>query len=249
MGIFYESLSDNLRDWALRQPLFFISSAPCRGRHINVSPKGLPDSSFAVLSPNKVAYVDSTGSGCETICHLRENGRATVMFCSFDATPRIMRLFCTGSVIEWNDPRYTGYVKRMGVKSLVGARAVIILDIFKVQLSCGFGVPLLDLTVDPETNQPRPCFTNRPRLVKFAEYTVNRGELPGYQMQYNSRSLDGLPGLHSAMRDKGESIWWARVTNWASYYHFQLDIIKTGMAFMFLVMVVAQWVGYVQYQR
>lgn len=132
MPIFYESLSDNLRDWALRQPLFFVSSAPCRGRHINVSPKGLPDSSFAVLSPNKVAYVDSTGSGCETICHLRENGRATVMFCSFDATPRIMRLFCTGSVIEWNDPRYAGYVKRMGVKSLVGARAVIILDIFKV---------------------------------------------------------------------------------------------------------------------
>ncbi|KAB8276093.1 hypothetical protein BDV30DRAFT_206736 [Aspergillus minisclerotigenes] len=249
MPIFYESLSDNLRDWALRQPLFFVSSAPCRGRHINVSPKGLPDSSFAVLSPNKVAYVDSTGSGCETICHLRENGRATVMFCSFDATPRIMRLFCTGSVLEWNDPRYAGYVKRMGVKSLVGARAVIILDIFRVQLSCGFGVPLLDLTIDPETNEPKPCFTNRPRLGKFAEYTINRGEMPEYQMQWNSRSLDGLPGLHSAMRDKGESIWWARVTNWASYYHFQLDIIKTGMALMFLVMVVAEWVGYVRYQR
>lgn len=71
--------------------------------------------------------------------------------------------------------------------------------------------------------------------------------MPRYQVQWNSRSLDGLPGLHSSMRDKGESIWWARVTNWVSYYHFQLDVIKTAMALMFLVMVVAQWVGYVQY--
>lgn len=132
MPIFYESLSDSLRDWALHQSMFFVSSAPLHGQHINLSPKGLPDSSFAVLSPNKVAYVDSTGSGCETICHLRENGRATVMFCSFDKTPRIMRLFCTGSVIEWDEPEFVPYLQAMGGKSLLGARAVIVLDIFKV---------------------------------------------------------------------------------------------------------------------
>ena len=152
MPIFYDSLSDNLRDWALHQPVFFLSSAPLRGRHINVSPKGLSDSSFAVLSPNQVGYVDSTGSGCETIAHLRENGRATVMFCSFEATPRIMRLFCTGSVIEWDDPGYAGFVKRMGVKSLLGARAAIVLDVFKVG-----SIPLVYLIAVSTWTDTRRC--------------------------------------------------------------------------------------------
>ncbi|OQD60742.1 hypothetical protein PENPOL_c021G01153 [Penicillium polonicum] len=214
MPIFYESLSDSLRDWALHQSMFFVSSAPLHGQHINLSPKGLPDSSFAVLSPNKVAYVDSTGSGCETICHLRENGRATVMFCSFDKTPRIMRLFCTGSVIEWDEPEFVPYLQAMGGKSLLGARAVIVLDIFKVQLSCGFGVPKLALTFDAETNEAKPCFENRSRLGEFAQYTVDRGEMMEYQVKWNSRSLDGLPGLHSALRKSGHSIWWAHFRNW-----------------------------------
>ncbi|KAJ5413288.1 hypothetical protein N7465_005593 [Penicillium sp. CMV-2018d] len=214
MPIFYESLSDSLRDWALHQSMFFVSSAPLHGRHINLSPKGLLDSSFAVLSPNKVAYVDSTGSGCETICHLRENGRATVMFCSFDKTPRIMRLFCTGSVIEWDEPEFVPYLQAMGGKSLLGARAVILLDIFKVQISCGFGVPKLVLTFDAETNEAKPCFENRSRLGEFAQYTIDRGEMMEYQVKWNSRSLDGLPGLHSALRKSGHSIWWAHFRNW-----------------------------------
>ncbi|KAJ5969761.1 hypothetical protein N7501_006009 [Penicillium viridicatum] len=224
MPIFYESLSDSLRDWALHQSMFFVSSAPLHGRHINLSPKGLPDSSFAVLSPNKVAYVDSTGSGCETICHLRENGRATVMFCSFDKTPRTMRLFCTGSVIEWDEPEFVPYLQAMGGKSLLGARAVIVLDIFKVQLSCGFGVPKLALTFDAETNEAKPCLENRSRLGEFAQYTVDRGEMMEYQVKWNSRSLDGLPGLHSALRKSGHSIWWAHFRNWEQLFCNQLGI-------------------------
>lgn len=111
-----------------------MASAPLRGRHINLSPKGLPDSCLAILDPNQVAYIDSTGSGCETISHLRENGRVTLMFCSFDASPRIMRLFCTGSVIEWDQPEFPAYLKRMGKSEVAGARAVIKLDVFKVRI-------------------------------------------------------------------------------------------------------------------
>jgi hypothetical protein len=132
MPKFYPSISPDIRDWALSQKVFFTASAPLRGRHINVSPKGLPDASFAILGPNEAAYVDSTGSGGETICHLRENGRITILFCSFDASPRILRLFCTGSVIEWSEPGFQAYLERMGGKSLVGARAIIRLDVFKV---------------------------------------------------------------------------------------------------------------------
>lgn len=134
MPKFYQSVPDDLRDWALRQSVFFVASAPLHGRHVNLSPKGLPDSCLAILGPNQAAYIDSTGSGCETISHVRENGRVTVMFCSFEASPRILRLFCTGSVVEWNQPEFADYLQRMGKHSVVGARAIILLDVFKVSI-------------------------------------------------------------------------------------------------------------------
>ncbi|KAJ2972857.1 hypothetical protein NQ176_g6920 [Zarea fungicola] len=128
----YTEIPDSLRDWALRQTVFFVASAPLRGRHINISPKGLPESSLAILSPGQVAYVDSVGSGCETICHVRENGRVTLLFCSFDKMPRILRIYCTGSVVEFNEPEFGAWLDRMGDKNLVAARAIIVLNVFKV---------------------------------------------------------------------------------------------------------------------
>ena len=132
MPQFFDALSDSLRDWALKQQVFFIASAPRYGKHVNVSPKGLPASTFTVLDPNTACYIDATGSGAETIAHLYETGRATVMFCSFDKNPRIMRLFCTGRVIEFDRPGYQSYLDKMGLQHVTGARAVILLDIFKV---------------------------------------------------------------------------------------------------------------------
>lgn len=135
MPKFYNSIPPDLADWALRQSVFFVASAPLTGRHINVSPKGLPDASFAILNPNEVAYVDATGSGNETISHLRENGRLTIMFCSFDAAPRILRLFCCGSaIVEWNEPDFPRWMTRMGGtgRKIVGARAIIRSKVFKV---------------------------------------------------------------------------------------------------------------------
>lgn len=129
---FFDSLSDSLRDWALKQQVFFIASAPRYGKHVNVSPKGLPASTFTVLDPNTACYIDATGSGAETIAHLYETGRATVMFCSFDKNPRIMRFFCTGKVIEFDQPEYQGLLDKMGKQHIAGARAVILLHIFKV---------------------------------------------------------------------------------------------------------------------
>ena len=129
---FYDTIESDLAEWAMKQQVFFVASAPWKGRHINLSPKGLPSSSFCILNPNLCAYVDATGSGVETISHIQENGRCTVMFCSFETSPRIMRLFCTGRVVGWNEPGFDGWLKRMGNKNVAGARAVIILDVFKV---------------------------------------------------------------------------------------------------------------------
>lgn len=141
MGQFYPSLSPSLISWALKQPLFFIASAPLHGSHVNVSPKGYPSASLAILSPTQAAYVDRTGSGCETLAHLYENGRATVMFCSFGPQPRILRLFCRGRVVEWEDPEFNGWLQRMGRERPPSARCVVVLDIWKVGTSCGYGVP------------------------------------------------------------------------------------------------------------
>ena len=129
---FYDSITPDLQEWAMKQAVFFVASAPLHGEHINLSPKGLPSSSFAIINPNLCAYVDATGSGIETIAHLQENGRCTVMFCSFDTSPRIMRFFCKGRAVAWNEPGFDDWLKRMGGKSFAGARAVILLDVFKV---------------------------------------------------------------------------------------------------------------------
>lgn len=137
---FYDSISPDLQEWAMKQAVFFVASAPLRGAHINLSPKGLPSSSFSILNPNLCAYVDATGSGIETISHIQENGRCTVMFCSFDASPRIMRFFCKGRVIAWNEPGFDGWLKRMGGLNLTGARAVIVLDVFKASSTILFSI-------------------------------------------------------------------------------------------------------------
>ncbi|KAL3454377.1 DUF1446-domain-containing protein [Aspergillus insuetus] len=245
MPKFYPSISPDIRDWALSQKVFFTASAPLRGRHINVSPKGLPDASFAILGPNEAAYVDSTGSGGETICHLRENGRITILFCSFDASPRILRLFCTGSVIEWSEPGFQAYLERMGGKSLVGARAIIRLDVFKVQTSCGYGVPQLSLTFDAETNEPKPYFKDRETLGNWAGKQVEAGTMREYQSQWNSRSLDGLPGLRTALQDKGQSPLMASLGNWARFHRGEIEFVKSSLLLLFVAMAILQWAGYI----
>ena len=120
---------------ALEQQVFFTASAPLHGKHINVSPKGLPSATFSIFDPNHAAYVDGTGSGGETVSHLYENGRITIMFCSFLTTPRILRFFCTGKVVEFDQPQFEPLIRKMGMEKITGARAVILLEVFQVSLS------------------------------------------------------------------------------------------------------------------
>ncbi|KAL7812546.1 hypothetical protein V8C26DRAFT_203563 [Trichoderma gracile] len=137
------SLSDEHARWAEQQPVFFTGSASTHGRHINVSPKGL-DAHFAVFGPNQCAYIDRTGSGCETISHAYENGRLCLMFMSFGPSPGILRLFCRATVVEWDQPAFPDLVRRIAKgkrETFDGARAVILCDIWQTQTSCGFGVP------------------------------------------------------------------------------------------------------------
>lgn len=128
---YYDSISPDLQEWALRQDLFFIASAPLNGKHVNCSPKGQPSATLTIFNGNSVGYLDATGSGIETISHVYENGRATIMFCSFGKSPRIMRWFCKGRVIEVDHPEYEMWLKRMGKVEYPSMRAIILFDVFQ----------------------------------------------------------------------------------------------------------------------
>ncbi|KEF52930.1 uncharacterized protein A1O9_10836 [Exophiala aquamarina CBS 119918] len=212
---FFTQIEPDLAEWAMKQPVFFVASAPLKGKHINLSPKGLPSSSFSILTPNQCAYVDATGSGIETISHIQENGRCTVMFCSFETSPRIMRFFCTGRVVAWNEPGFDGWLKRMGGKTVTGARAVVVLDVYKAQTSCGFAVPYLAVKPDPQspTTNQIAYLEDRNTLGHWAGKQIENGVMNDYRANWNRRSLDGLPGLRVARKDFGESLWLGDVTS------------------------------------
>ncbi|MDQ2650390.1 MAG: pyridoxamine 5'-phosphate oxidase family protein [Actinomycetota bacterium] len=178
MGKVLDQLDDDLIRWIGRQHLFFVATAPDDGGHVNLSPKGLD--SFRVIDPSTVAYLDLTGSGVETIAHLRQNRRMTIMFCAFSGPPQILRLFGEGEVVQVGQP---GYVEAAaGFPDLVGARAVITLHVERIQTSCGYAVPKMDFVEDREV------------LTRWAERKGDEG-LTQYREQKNLVSIDGLPGL------------------------------------------------------
>ncbi|KAF8476940.1 hypothetical protein BDZ91DRAFT_672195 [Kalaharituber pfeilii] len=225
MPKFYDEISQDLAEWALKQSVFWTATAPLVGKHINISPKGLPSASFAILGGNQAAYIDYTGSGSETVSHLYENGRITILFNSFDRSPRILRLFCTGRVVEAegsSKPEFQKWVEAMQLKDKVwdSARAVIILDVWKVQTSCGYGVPIVGDT----------GFEDRETLEIWGKKLVDSGGMKKYLAEWNSDSLDGLVGLKAARRAKGERfLWWGNFKAWSRRILKMKDALGVGL--------------------
>ncbi|RXW20391.1 hypothetical protein EST38_g5460 [Candolleomyces aberdarensis] len=139
MGETYAEIPDSLIEWIKKQHIFWVASAPLSAEgHVNISPKGVAGT-FHIESPTKVWYEDLSGSGAETIAHIRENGRVTILFNAFDGPPRILRLYCKGSFYELGSPEYDA-VLPPGTRQ-PGSRAVIMLDVYKVATTCGYSVP------------------------------------------------------------------------------------------------------------
>ncbi len=161
--------------------MFFVATAPAGdGGHVNLSPKGYD--TLRVLGPQRVAYLDLTGSGVETIAHLRENGRITLMACAFAGNPRISRIYGRGTVHEVGTPGFDALASDF--PALPGQRAIIEVDVERVTTSCGYAVPLMDLVDD------------RDRLIAWAEKKGDDG-IVEYWASKNRESIDGLPGLSS----------------------------------------------------
>jgi hypothetical protein len=174
-----DRISPELQEFLEAQPVFFVATAPSGAEgHVNVSPKGLD--TFRVLDPQTVAYLDLTGSGIETVSHLRQNGRITLMFCAFDGRPDIVRLSGRGQVLAPDDPAASALVERL--PAVPGARAVIHVSLDRISSSCGYAVPLMDFV------------GNRDELTKWSSKKGAEG-LVEYRAEKNATSIDGLPGL------------------------------------------------------
>jgi hypothetical protein len=185
MGKTYEAIDESLAQWLESQPVFFVSTAPLSSDGlVNCSPKGNRQE-FAVLDEHKVAYLDQTGSGIETISHLRENGRIVVMFCAFSGPPRILRLHGKGSAVVRDDPRFGELAARFPGGSGVGVRSIVVVDVARIADSCGYGVP--NMTFDG----------HRPTMDQWSNRKGPEG-IRDYWAEKNAESIDHLEGLPSA---------------------------------------------------
>jgi len=179
MSKVFEGIDSELAAWIGEQHVFFVATAPLSGDGmVNVSPRGMD--SLSILDEHTVAWLDLTGSGAETVAHLTENGRVCLMFASFDARPRIVRLHGRGRVVL---PGADLFARVEGEHpGHVGARAVIVVDVARVADACGWGVPVMEFVEDRDIMRP------------WAEKKGPDG-LEAYRAEKNAHSLDGLPAL------------------------------------------------------
>jgi len=179
LGKLYDEITPELSEWIEQQKLFFVATAPLNEDGLlNCSPKGMD--TFRIIGPRQVAYLDLTGSGIETIAHLRENGRIVFMFCAFEGRPLIVRLHGTGKAVAEGSSEFEEL--RSLFPDYAGARAIIVGDISRISDSCGYGVPTFDYNGERDT------------LVRWAE-SKGPEAVSQYQRENNIRSLDDLPGL------------------------------------------------------
>lgn len=175
MAEFYTSLTQKLCEFMGRQHIFFVATAPYEGR-ISLSPKGMD--TFRIINPTRVAYLDLTGSGNETAAHLKENARISVMFCSFEKQPMILRLYGKATSVKPGGKSWAELLKKF--EPMPGRRQIILLEIESLQTSCGYSIPIFEFVKERET---------------LRNWALKKGEqgLTDYWRTMNQESIDGLP--------------------------------------------------------
>ncbi|MEM1356690.1 MAG: pyridoxamine 5'-phosphate oxidase family protein [Bacteroidota bacterium] len=171
----FSSLNDRLADFVRRQPIFFVATAPQAGR-VNCSPKGMD--SLRILAPDRLVWLNVTGSGNETAAHVKENSRMTLMWCAFTGPPLILRVYGQARTVHPVDEDWT--MLSAELPDIPGARQIFDLQIEMVQTSCGMAVPLMDFREDRE-------------LLRDWANKKTSEELTAYHQEKNRISIDGLP--------------------------------------------------------
>lgn len=182
MSKVHDHVPPNLAAFIAEQPMFFVASAPSGPEgHVNVSPKGLPHT-FALMDERRFVYLDLSGSGAETIAHVRQNGRLTVMFCAFWGPPRILRLYGHAQYHPVDTPEFDALLAEARLSPFRGMRALIEVHIDRVSTSCGFGVPEMSLVGD------------RDHMASWANARTDE-QILGYRVRGNTVSIDGLAAI------------------------------------------------------
>jgi hypothetical protein len=189
MAKVYDGIDEAMAAWIESQPVFFVATAPLAGDGlVNLSPKGTIGT-FRVLDAHTFGYLDITGSGVETVAHLRENGRICVMFCAFDGRPKIIRLHGRGRPVLVGEPGFDEVLARFGEAGRERRsylRGVVVVDVARVADACGFAVPKMDLVAERET-------------LDAVWRSRDDEQVARYHVERNASSLDGLPGLPATL--------------------------------------------------
>ncbi|KAF9109678.1 hypothetical protein BGX27_007350 [Mortierella sp. AM989] len=210
MGKILNTIGLDQQEWIEKQKIFFVASAPLDSKGtVNTSPKGYD--CFRIMNPNQVCYLELTGSGIETQSHVEENGRITIMFLAFESAPKILRLLGRGRVCRVDTPEfqalYNQYFAGSELEQVRGLRSIIVLNVEKVGISCGFGVPYYEYK------------GNRPTLKNYWGKKTG-DQVTDFWVKENASSLDGLPGMrHAHMGPKfvhlaGSTSALSWLTNW-----------------------------------
>ncbi len=170
----FPAFNARLTQFVAKQKIFFVASAPASGR-VNLSPKGMD--ALRIISPDRLLWLNVTGSGNETAAHVRENGRMTIMWCAFEGAPLILRAYGTARTVHPGDPDWTELASQL--PKIPGARQIFDLSVELVQTSCGMAVPYLDFNDE------------RTQLREWADKKSST-ELTDYWKTKNLRSIDGL---------------------------------------------------------
>lgn len=175
MAKFTTKITTRIQKFIEAQKMFFVATAPTSGR-INLSPKGMD--SFRVINENKVLWLNVTGSGNETAAHLAENERITIMFCSFEKVPNILRLYGKGKEIKPNDKEWEEVISLF--PETPGTRQIFDITIESTQSSCGMSIPFYEYK--GERND-------------LNDWAIEQGEekIEQYWEDKNQTSIDGLP--------------------------------------------------------
>lgn len=184
MATVHARIEGRLRTFIEEQPVFFTATAPLAGDgHVNLSPKGRAGT-LVVIDDQTLAYLDFGGSGAETIAHVRENGRITLMWCAFSGPPNIVRIHGEGEAVFRDDPRWGGLVALFGAADGPAARAVIVVRVRRITDVCGYAVPLMEYQGERTLHAE---YFGRKTDEEFAAYCEKK--------DFIETSLDGLPAL------------------------------------------------------
>ncbi|MGN5152146.1 pyridoxamine 5'-phosphate oxidase family protein [Aeromonas enteropelogenes] len=174
MGQLFEALSPQHVAFIEAQKIYFVATAADQGT-VNLSPKG--GDSLRVIDAHTLAWLNLTGSGNESAAHVLHNPRMTMMFCAFEGAPLILRAYGQARVLHRGDTGWEAALARFPAS--IAARQIFLLDIERVQASCGMSVPLFDYRGDRED------------LANWSERQGREG-IEAYWRKKNQLSLDGL---------------------------------------------------------